>query len=259
VTTTTPPHGVDGPTVYRITALELRLLAREPAMIVGLLAFPAITVLILAGVFGSGMHRGFGSVSPDDHYIVGYVGVVLAYVGLVALPVQIASRRELGFTRRYRASGVSAATLLLSNAVMGVLIAVTSGVIVVLFGGFAYGIQAPEHPLTVAAWLAAGVACFVVLGIALGVLMPSSRAANAFGNLIFVPMFLLGGGGPPREVMTGTMQRLSDALPLSHIIGGLRTEWLGADGEPTALWWSAAVTLAAAIFAILAARSRRAT
>ena len=33
--------------------------------------------------------------------------------------------------------------------------------------------------------------------------MPSGRAATALGNLIFIPMFLLGGGGPPRDVMTG--------------------------------------------------------
>ena len=40
-------------TALRITALELRLLLREPTVVVGLVAFPAVTVLILAGVFGS--------------------------------------------------------------------------------------------------------------------------------------------------------------------------------------------------------------
>ena len=45
-------------------------------------------------------------------------------------------------------------------------------------------------------------------------------------------MFLLGGGGPPRQVMTGVMSTLSDVLPLSHIVGGLRLAWLGQTDDP---------------------------
>src|SRR3712207_8446043 len=37
---------------------------------------------------------------------------------------------------------------------------------------------------------------------------------------------------PPREVMTGPMQAVSDVLPLSHVIGGLRLSWLGATDDP---------------------------
>ena len=85
--------------------------------------------------------------------------------------------------------------------------------------------------------------------------MPSSRAANAIGNLVFVPMFLLGGGGPPRDVMTGPMQALSDVLPLSHIVGGLRHSWLGATDD-RALWWTVLVTVIAIAFAVRTARRR---
>jgi ABC-2 type transport system permease protein len=88
--------------------------------------------------------------------------------------------------------------------------------------------------------------------------MPSSRAAAAFGNLLFVPMFLLGGGGPPREVMTGAMQTISDVLPLSHIIGGLRLSWLGATDDPHALWWPLLIAAFAVVVAVRAMRRREA-
>jgi ABC-type polysaccharide/polyol phosphate export permease len=52
------------------------------------------------------------------------------------------------------------------------------------------------------------------------------------------------------------MQALSDALPLSHVIGGLRDSWLGTTDDPRALWWTALVSLAAALFAVRAARKR---
>ena len=108
----------------------------------------------------------------------------------------------------------------------------------------------PDDPLPVVAWFVAGLLCFIAIGGALGAVMPSSRAAAAFGNLLFVPMFLLGGGGPPREVMTGAMQTVSDALPLSHIIGGLRLSWLGATDDPHALWWPALVAVVATFVAV---------
>jgi hypothetical protein len=69
-------------------------------------------------------------------------------------------------------------------------------------------------------------------------------------------MFLLGGGGPPRDVMTGPMQSISDALPLSHVIGGLRMSWLGATDDPQALWWPAAVAVVAVALAVRSARRR---
>ena len=98
-------------TAARLTALDLRLLIREPGVIVGLLAFPAVTVLILAGVFGSVPDPEFAGVRPNEHYVIGYMGVVIAQMGLVTLPAHIATHRELGVLRRYRASGVGAGAM----------------------------------------------------------------------------------------------------------------------------------------------------
>ena len=115
-TITAPPvvdarPGQDGllRTIARLTAVELRLLIREPGVLVSLIAFPAVTVLVLAGVFGSDPDPDFGGVIPSEHYVVGYVGVVLASLGLVTLPAHLASHRELGVLRRYRAAGLDAA------------------------------------------------------------------------------------------------------------------------------------------------------
>jgi ABC-2 type transport system permease protein len=243
-------------TISRITAVELRLLLREPSVLVGLVAFPAVTVLILAGVFGTTPDPEFAGVRPSEHYVVGYVGVVLAQLGLVTLPVHIAAHRELGVSRRYRASGISGPTMIASQAALGTVLGLAAAATVLVVGGAVYGVPSPVDPLAVAGWALAGVACFVALGIAIGTLVPSSRAAAAVGNLVFVPMFLLGGGGPPREVMTGPMQTLSDLLPLSHVIGGLRHAWLGPTDDPRALWWTALVTAAAVLLAVRAARRR---
>jgi len=42
---------------------------------------------------------------------------------------------------------------------------------------------------------------------------PGARAAQAIGLLTFFPLYLLGGGGPPKGAMYGVMHTISNALP----------------------------------------------
>lgn len=243
-------------TAGRLAALELRLLGREPMVAVGLIGFPLATVLVLAGVFGQVPDPDFGGVAPDDHYVAGYIGVVLGAVGLITLPVHIATSRELGVLRRFRASGVSAGALVASEIALGMVLGTLSVGVVLLAGTVVYGLQAPVDPLGVLGWYATGLACFIAIGGAIGSLVPTGRSANALGNLVYVPMFLLGGGGPPRGVMTGFMRTVSDWLPLTHVVGGLRQAWLGQTDDPHLLWWPVALAVAAVAVALRSARRR---
>ena len=132
---------------------------------------------------------------------------------------------------------------MLLGAVLG-----TIAVAIVLAAGVAvYGIGAPVDPLGVVGWYFAGLFCFIAIGLCPRLGRPDRPVPpRAIGNLIYVPMFLLGGGGPPRQVMTGVMATLSDVLPLSHIVGGIRLAWLGQTDDPHVLWWplaSAAVAV----------------
>lgn len=237
-------------TALRLTRLELRLLLREPMVTVSLIGFPVATVLVLAGVFGQAPDPEFAGVAPDDHYIAGYVGVVLAALGLITIPVHLASHRELGVRRRLRSAGLSAGAVVTSEILLGAVLGTLAAGVVVLLGAAVYGLTAPQDPLGVLAWFLVGLAMFIAVGAALGSVLASGRAANALGNLVFVPMFLLGGGGPPRAVMTGVMQSLSDILPLSHVVGGLRQSWLGATDDPHVLWWPLLVTALAIAVAV---------
>ncbi len=243
-------------TALRLAVIELRLLAREPMVAIGLLGFPLVTMLVIAGVFGQVPDPEFGGVAPDDHYIAGYIGVVLGGLGVITLPVFVATARELGVTRRFRASGVGGAALVAARVVVGIVLGTVVVAVVLLAGASAYGMSAPADPVAVLGWFVAGLLCFVALGLAVGSLAPSGRSANAIGNLCFVPMLLLGGGGPPRQVMSGPMLALSDALPLTHVVGGLRQSWLGQTDDPHLLWYPTAVAVVAVVVSVAVARRR---
>lgn len=243
-------------TIVRLTAMELRLLLREPMVAVNLVGFPLAIVLVLAGVFGQAPDPEFGGVAPSDHYLAGYIGVVLGALGLVTIPVHLATHRELGVLRRFRSSGLSAPALVATEVAVGFVLGTVAAGVVLVVGAAVYGLRLPVDPMAVLGWYVVGLTCFTAVGVALGSLAPSSRSANALGNLVFVPLFLLGGGGPPRAVMTSAMQSLSDVLPISHIVGGLRLAWLGTTEDPHSLWPPLAVAAVAVAAAVLSARRR---
>jgi ABC-2 type transport system permease protein len=95
----------------------------------------------------------------------------------------------------------------------------------------------------------AGSLTLVLLGVAIGLAAPSARAAQAIGLLAFVPLYLLGGSGPPRGVMTGAMHVVSELLPSS--VPAVVDPWLGMAGLGSQLvvlgaW--AAVALASSLW-----------
>ena len=239
---------------FRLVGMELRLLGREKSVVVGLIGFPLITVLVLAGVFGQGPDPDFGGVAPDDHYLVGYIGVVLASLGVGTIPVHLATYRELGVLRRFRAAGLDARVVVAAEILLGAVLGTIAVGVVLLVGSLAYGLAAPEDPVGVFGWYVAGLTCFIAIGVAFGSLARTGRSAAALGNLIFIPMFLLGGGGPPRAVMSSAMQTISDVLPLSHVVGGLRQAWLGTTDDPHALWWPVVVAVVAVVLAVRSGR-----
>jgi ABC-2 type transport system permease protein len=243
-------------TVARLTVAELRLVLREPMVAIGLLGFPLVTMLVIAGVFGQVPDPEFGGVAPDDHYIAGYVGVVLGALGVITIPVLLATNRELGVTRRYRASGVSAPVLVATRVLLGIVLGTASVAGVLVTGSTVYGMASPDDLGGVVLWYGVGLLCFIAIGLAVGELAPTGRSANAAGNLLFVPMFLLGGGGPPRDVMSGAMRTVSDVLPLTHIVGGLRESWLGTTDDPHLMWWPVAVALCCIVVAVGVAARR---
>lgn len=243
-------------TVVRVMILELRVMMREPMVIIGLLGIPILFMIVIAGVFGNTPDPDFGGVAPDDYYIASYLGVALASLGLVALPVHIATNRELGVTRRFRASGLSSGQLVAAQFVIGIVLGLVSTGLLLAIGSLLYDMGLPQSWFGVIGWYLGGLLCFIAIGGALGALAPTGRAATAIGNMLFMPAFLLGGGGPPRGVMTETMQSVTDVIPLSHITAGLRQEWLGATDSHIIWWLPLAVCLTAVAFALAVTRRR---
>lgn len=218
-------------TLARVTHTELKLVLREPLVLAFVMAFPVIFTLVLGGVFDAD-DEAFGAL-PSDYYGVAYIAVAIGAVGLTTVPVQVASYRERGVLRRFRASGMALWIFPTAIAIVGMILSVVAAVIVVITSTLSYGLVAPSDWLATLLYGAVAIVAFVSFGILIGWLMPNARAAQGIGTLAFFPMFLLGGGGPPPDALSDTMNSIASYLPLTHVMRAIQEPWLALDGGGT--------------------------
>jgi ABC-2 type transport system permease protein len=213
------------PGLLRLAVTEMKLFVREPLVVTFVFAFPVLTVLVLGGVFEEG-DPDFEGAAPSDYYVAAYIAVVIAAIGLVMLPVHLASYRERGVLRRFEVSryprwALPAAWIVVAMATTAVAVAV-----LLVVGGLVYGLPEPEDLLGVIVGTALGAFAFISVGIALGMALPSARSAQGLGLLLFFPFFLLGGAGPPPEAMEEPMSSISEIVPLTHVVRSVQEPWL---------------------------------
>jgi ABC-2 type transport system permease protein len=216
--------------LVKLSWVEIKLFVREPITLVFSLAFPLVLLFVLAQVFGNDPEpeewRGFG---PTDFYIPAYIGVVIASIGLIALPVHLAGYRERGILRRFRASSILGWAVLGAQVVVSFVVAAAGSVLLVAVAFGVYDVTAPSlgSGLQLAGAFGLGLLSFASLGVLLGSLLPTARAAQGAGLLLFFAMWLISGAGPPEEVLSDAIVLISDVLPLKHVTTLLQDPWFG--------------------------------
>ncbi len=243
--------------LLRMTWIELKLFLREPITVIFAFAMPVVILFVMGEVFGntpdpSGeVYRGVGAM---DLYVPAYLGLVLASIGVLALPVHLAAYREHGVLRRFRASSVPLWALLGAQVLVTVLIATVGGLVMVVAASLRYDVGWPRSLVGVLGAYALSVLSFAALGVLLGSILPTARAAQGLGIMLFFLMLMLGGAGPPREVMTAPMRGVGDVLLLTHVARILQDPWLGFGWSGLALAVVVAVAIGTGVAAVLAFR-----
>ncbi|MCC7364976.1 MAG: ABC transporter permease [Dehalococcoidia bacterium] len=243
--------------VGKLAWIETKLFVREPLALLFAFAFPFFMLFVLAGVFGNDVDptdeenlRVWRGVGPTDYYISTYVGLVMASAGLITLPLRLASYRETGVLRRFRAAGVPLGVVLGAQVLVAIGMAIIGAAGIVVAGRAAYGAQMPESWPLVLVGSAMGLAMFAAIGLLLGAILPTSRAVQGAGLTLFIVMMMISGSGPPREVLTTVMQTVSDGLPLTHLNLLVQDAWLGFGWNTGQALVVVAITVVAGFLAV---------
>lgn len=235
----------------KLSWVEMKLFAREPFSLIFAFLFPAVILVVLAGIFGSQPDPDFGGVSPSDYYLAGYVAVVIAAIALVALPVHVAGYRERGVLRRFRASSIPGWSVVLSQTGVGLVAGLIGAGVLLVIGVTLYDAAMPASTLTALLVFVLSSCSLLALGFLIASVARSARAAQALGMILFFPMWLLSGAGPPPAVLTEGMRTISQALPLTYAVRALQDAWLGRPLDPTDLIVLTTVLIVAGSLSIL--------
>jgi len=225
---------IDMATMARLSWLELKLFLREPLTVVFSLALPLIILFVLGGVFGNEpsqpgeevIYRGVGAMS---YYVPAYLSLVVASVCVMSIPTHLAGNRERGVLKRFHASSVSAVAVAGAEVVVAFVLSTVSALLLLAAASVAYDFEQPDSVLAVIGAFVFVTLGFAAFGILLGSVLPTARAAQAVGMVIWFVMLFLGGAGPPPEVLTGAMQTMLDVTPLWHAVKVMQDAWLGLD------------------------------
>ena len=242
--------------IRALSSTELRLFLREPVTVLFTLALPLMVLYVLNGVFGQDqatgdpdalvVYRGFAA---PDWYTPAYVAMAVAGFALIALPAHVVEYHESGVLRRFQASGLPKATVLLSQAIVAMIVSAAGCALLVSAALVFTGANRPESlGLMVAAFLVSA-AAITAVGLMLGVLLPTARAAQSVGLLAWFVSLFVSGGGPPPEVLPEGLRTVGDWWPLTPVIRTLQEPWLTGEWATR----DSLVTVAIAVVALAVA------
>jgi ABC-2 type transport system permease protein len=247
------------PVTVALSWTELKLFLREPVTVVFTLALPPLVLYVLAEVFGNTpdpqghVYRGVGAM---DYYTPAYIALIIGSFGLIGLPVHVASYRERGVLRRFQAARMPVRAIVVSQLAV-LFAAVTAGaVIVVTLAKVTYHVAWPVAWPGVLLAVLVGALAFAAIGVLLGAALPTARAAQGLGVLLWFLMLMVSGGGPPPEVLGGALREVATFTPLKHLIVAVQDPWLGRGINWAELGIVAAILAAAGALAVPTLRKR---
>jgi ABC-2 type transport system permease protein len=234
----------------RLVSTELTLMKRDPLTLTFVFAFPVLTMLIIGGAFGTKPDPGFAGTNPSHWYVASYLTVVIAAMGLIMLPVHLATYRERGVLRRFAVAGFPRWSFPLAQLVTGFVAVASASAILLAVAAPVYGIPAPHDWARVVGATLLGTLAFTSIGVLLGTVLPSARAAQAIGLLLFFPSFLLGAAGPPPRAKGSALRTIRGDLPLTWVTDAVRAPWLGIGSATGSLILVAVVAVVATVAAM---------
>ncbi|WP_029214973.1 ABC transporter permease [Kallotenue papyrolyticum] len=233
---------------------EVKLFLREPFALFFTLAFPVILLLLFGSVYGSlPVENGYRFI---DVYVPSLFAMVLANLGLMNIPITLADYREQGIFKRYQVTPLPAWALLLIQILVNSAMFLVSAALVLVVARLLFDLRFGGNLLFILVALLISMAALFAGGFAIGGLTPGVRTAQTAGSAIFFVMFFSSGAAIPRGEFPEWLRRITDYVPLTHVVDTLSGLWIN---EPIGKYWLSLLMLAliAVAAGVIASRTFR--
>lgn len=220
----------------RMTWIQLKLYSREPVAFFFTLIFPVL-LLVMYGLIwgnapGSGYYQDYGYI---DMQLPALTAVIIGTVGLMSVPVSVATNREQKILRRFKATPMRPLTYIAADVTVNYLVALVGMIAVIIVGKLVFDLRfAGSLPAFFIGFTLATLA-FIAVGYIVASLAPTARVAQVVGQLVFFPMMFLSGATLPLFLMPESVQQIAQWLPLTQVVILLQELWFGIGWNTTAV------------------------
>jgi len=247
------PPGPVGAALRRLTVTELKLFGRERGGVIWGVGFPLLLLVIFGNIpgFRTPVSKSAHGVSILDAYVPILIAFVLAMFALNALPAALAGYREKGILRRLATTPAGPGRVLAAQLAVNVAVVVVTLVLLVGVARLAFGVALPRQAAGFALAVLLTIGALFGLGLLIAAVVPTGRAANATGAILFFPMMFFAGLWLPIAQMPSVLRHVSHATPLGAAVQALQDSAQGHWPHPLQLLAMAAY---AVVFGLAATR-----
>src|SRR5215472_14918498 len=202
--------------------MNLRLSLRDRTV----LFFNYIFPLFFFFMFGQIFHAREGGMTQVVSIVltIGILGT-----GLMGAGIRAAADREQNILRRFKVAPITAAPILVSSMVTGLLQFLPQVVIVLFLARTIYKMPPVEHTASLFLFLSIGVLAFRAIGGIIAAVVNSMQESQILVQLLYMPMLLLG-GVIPVQIMPNWLQTVAQFVPSTHLATGMQAILLGHEG-----------------------------
>ncbi len=197
--------------------MNLRLTIRDRMM----LFFSYIFPLMFFFIFGETMHAERGGVATQVVNMVLSIGVL--GTGFFGGGMRAVMDREQNILRRFKVAPITAAPILISGLITGLVQFLPLAVLVLVLAHLVYGMPWPAHLLSLFVLLSLGVLAFRAIGGMIAAVVNSMQESQVIIQLLYFPMLFLSGATMPISIMPNWLQVASQFLPSTYLSTGLQS------------------------------------
>jgi ABC-2 type transport system permease protein len=214
--------------LWKLTLVGAKLYLREPVAAFFTIVYAPMMLVLFGSIYGNAPSPLFGGRGTMDISVPAYIGLIIVTVGLMSVPIGMASRREAGVLRRYQATPLRPVIYLTADVLVYFGMTLLGVVLLILTGRkIGYNVRFDGNVVSVLVGFSLGTLSFFALGFLIASLAPTARIAQTVGIVMAFPMMFLSGATIPLEVLPATVREIARFIPLTHVVTLLRGLWVG--------------------------------
>lgn len=213
-------------TLVKTTAVEGRLILREPGAVLFAVLFPAGLLLALGAIpILREPSEEYGGARFVEIWAPTALALGIGIMALQHIPVIVATYREKGILRRMSTTPVHPAQLLIAQLIVTMVLAVIAAVLLVVSAWLLLDVSLPQHPGWFVVAFLVGFAAMLAIGMLVAAVAPTAKLANSMTMVAWMVLMFIGGVFLPRIFFPEPLQRAGDYSPPG--VQALQDAWSG--------------------------------